>query len=291
MIALQLRWQGRQDLNLRHPVLETGALPTELLPSGGCPLVEELLHNTVKIVNCHLFWLFIGAKIWYTSMYMSKIVPTRPLLVMLYGFPGSGKTFFARQFCESIQAAHVQGDRIRFELFEKPRYDKQENAVITQLMDYMTQEFLNAGVSVVYDTNAMRAVQRHALREMARKSHAQPLLVWLQIDAETAYLRSNKRDRRRSDDKYTSPIDRSAFDSITGHMQNPQSIEEYLVVSGKHTFTTQYTAVLKRLRELNIVSMEDANSHVVKPGLVNLVPNAGVQNGRVDMSRRNIVIR
>jgi hypothetical protein len=25
-------WQGRQDLNLRHPVLETGALPTELLP-------------------------------------------------------------------------------------------------------------------------------------------------------------------------------------------------------------------------------------------------------------------
>ena len=27
-----LLWQGRQDLNLRHPVLETGALPTELLP-------------------------------------------------------------------------------------------------------------------------------------------------------------------------------------------------------------------------------------------------------------------
>ena len=27
-----ITWQGRQDLNLRHPVLETGALPTELLP-------------------------------------------------------------------------------------------------------------------------------------------------------------------------------------------------------------------------------------------------------------------
>jgi hypothetical protein len=25
-------WQGRQDLNLRHSVLETDALPTELLP-------------------------------------------------------------------------------------------------------------------------------------------------------------------------------------------------------------------------------------------------------------------
>jgi hypothetical protein len=27
-----ISWQGRQDSNLRHPVLETGALPTELLP-------------------------------------------------------------------------------------------------------------------------------------------------------------------------------------------------------------------------------------------------------------------
>ena len=25
-------WQGRQDLNPRHPVLETDVLPTELLP-------------------------------------------------------------------------------------------------------------------------------------------------------------------------------------------------------------------------------------------------------------------
>ncbi len=30
--ALRPIWQGRQDLNLRHPVLETGALPTELHP-------------------------------------------------------------------------------------------------------------------------------------------------------------------------------------------------------------------------------------------------------------------
>jgi hypothetical protein len=31
---LRLVWQGRQGSNLRHPVLETGALPTELLPYG-----------------------------------------------------------------------------------------------------------------------------------------------------------------------------------------------------------------------------------------------------------------
>src|SRR4051812_39359450 len=111
---------------------------------------------------------------------MSKVSPTKPLLILLYGFPGAGKTFFARQLTEQLQAAHVHGDRIRGELFETPRYDKEENEVITQLMDYMTGEFLNAGLSVVYDVNAMRVSQRRTLRELARKCHAEPLLVWFQ---------------------------------------------------------------------------------------------------------------
>jgi predicted kinase len=210
---------------------------------------------------------------------------------MLYGFPGAGKTYFARQFCDNLQSAHVQGDRVRSELFEHPQYDKQENDVITQLMNYMTNEFLSAGISVVYDVNTMRAVQRHALREMANKAHAQPLLVWFQVDTETAFARVAKRDRRRADDKYAAPMERRTFDSVVRHMQNPRNVEDYVVVSGKHTFSAQFNAVVTRLRELGmIVASEESNSRVVKPGLVNLVPKNPLA-GRVDMSRRNIVIR
>lgn len=220
----------------------------------------------------------------------AKIVPTKPLLIMLYGFPGAGKSYFARNLCEHLRAAHVQGDRIRGELFENPRFDKPENTVVTQLMDYMTHEFLNAGITVVYDTNSMRAAQRHALREMARKSHAQPLLVWLQIDTDSAFARISGRDRRRADDKYAAPIDRSTFDDIANHMQNPLNTEDYIVISGKHTFNTQFSAVGKRLRELHLVQVNETKQTTpVKPGLVNLIPNP--MAGRVDMTRRNIVIR
>lgn len=220
---------------------------------------------------------------------MSKVVPTKPLLIMLYGFPGSGKTYFARQLTEHLQAAHVQADRIRYELFDKPRYDKQENDVITQLMDYMTQEFLSAGISVVYDTNAMRQSQRHALRDLARKSKAQPFLIWLQIDTDSALARISKRDRRRSDDKYAAPLDRNMFGNVVGYMQNPSLTEDYVVISGKHVFNTQFGAVVKRLHELNLIAASDVVARIVKPELVNLIPNPAA--GRVDMSRRNIVIR
>jgi len=238
---------------------------------------------------CHPFSLFKTGKICYTSIDMAKIQSSKPFLLMLYGFPGSGKTYFARQLAENVQAAHIQGDRIRGELFDQPRYDKQENDVVAQLMDYMTEEFLAAGLSVVYDANAMRARQRHQLRDLARKHHAQPFLVWFQMDAETAFARNVKRDRRRADDKYAAQWDRSSFENIIAHMQNPSQIEDYVVVSGKHIFNTQQSAVIRRLRDLGVISTDDTSAHVVKPGLVNLIPNS--QSGRVDMSRRNISIR
>jgi len=219
---------------------------------------------------------------------MGKIGLTKPTLIALYGFPGSGKTHFARQLCELIGAAHIQGDRIRYELFEKPRYDKQENDVVTHLMEYMAEEFLGAGISVIFDINAMRLMQRRVLRDIARKSHAAQMLVWLQIDTESAYLRGTKRDRRKNDDKYAAPMDRAMFDRQVSHMQNPDG-EDYVVISGKHTFNAQRSAVLRKLYDLNLVSADVVGSGVTKPGLVNLVPP--LHGGRVDIARRNIVIR
>jgi len=219
---------------------------------------------------------------------MAKIYPSKPFLLMFYGFPGAGKTYFARQFCENVQAAHLQADRIRSELFEQPRYDKQENAIVNQLMDYMTEEFLSAGLSVAYDVNAMRSGQRRMLSDLARKHKATPLLVWFQMDADTAFSRNQKRDRRRADDKYAAQLDRTTFEDMLGRMQNPKTSEEYVVVSGKHLFNMQQSAIVGKLRNMGNLNQDDANPRVVKPGMVNLIPNS---QGRVDMTRRNISIR
>lgn len=218
---------------------------------------------------------------------MAKIYPNKPFLLLFYGYPGAGKTYFARQFCDNVQAAHVQSDRIRAELFEEPRYDKQENDIVSQLMGYMTEEFLSAGLSVAYDANTIRTKQRKQLYDLAYKCHATPLLVWFQMDQETAFARNIKRDRRRADDKYAGQWDRTTFDDIVGHMQNPGPGEDYIVISGKHLFNMQQSAVAHKMRSKGILAHEDANQKVVKPGLVNLVPN----QGRFDASRRNISIR
>lgn len=220
---------------------------------------------------------------------MNKLALNKPTLVMLYGFPGAGKTYLARQLCEDLSAAHIQGDRIRYELFEEPRYDKQENEIVNHLMEYMAEEFLGAGISVIYDVNAMRLGQRRALRDLARKMKSESALIWLQIDMESAYVRGAKRDRRKADDKYSAPLDKAAFEYQASQMQNPNSTEDFMVISGKHTYQTQRGAVIKRLYDMGLINPNDAANKMVKPGLVNLIPNP--MAGRVDNSRRNIVIR
>lgn len=205
---------------------------------------------------------------------------------MVYGIPGSGKTHFAGQLAEAMGAAHVQADRIRSELFEKPRYDKQEDEVVNRLTEYMAEEFLKAGVNVIYDVNAGRLVQRRALREVSRRLKGQTMLVWLQIDPESAFLRIGKRDRRRNDDKYARPYSKAEFKLAIGNMQPPKN-EDYIVVSGKHPFAMQRSVVTKKLYDLGLTSASDVSANVAKPGLINLVPTAG----RVDMARRNVIIR
>lgn len=220
---------------------------------------------------------------------MSKLQLTQPTLFLLYGYPGSGKTYFSRQLCDELHAAHVQGDRIRYELFQEPRYDRQENEIVSHLLDYMAEEFLQAGINVIYDANVMRIAQRRSLREMARRHNAKSVLIWFQLDAESAFSRVVKRDRRKSDDKFAAPMDRTTFDSQISGMQNPDLTEEYIVVSGKRTFHTQRSAILKKLYDLRLLDTQNATANIAKPALVNLIPNT--IGGRVDPTRRNITIR
>lgn len=221
---------------------------------------------------------------------MERIQPVKPVLILMYGFPGSGKTYFARQFCEAMQAAHLEQDRIRFELFQQPRYSKQENAALNRIIEYMVGEFLTAGISVVLDMNAMRISQRRSLREIARANKASVLVVWFQIDADTAFTRNQKRDRRKNDDRYAVGYDVEAFKQIAAYMQAPEPTEDFVVISGKHSFPGQMSTIAKKLSDMHIIKASAAAHQMIRPELVNLVPTPPSADARQN-HRRNIVLR
>ncbi len=216
---------------------------------------------------------------------MAKISPKSTFLLTLYGYPGSGKTYLSRQLSEVINAVHLDSERIRQELFSHPVYDLPENKKLWQIMNYLAEKFLSVGVSVIFDYNVGKSFQRHQLTSLARKHAATNLVVWQQIDPETAYSRNRRRDKRKSDDKYSVVISPDVFKSMISSMQNPTNSEDYVVVSGKHVFQTQKNAVLNKMRQLNIIDDQIAQEHLTMPGMVNLIPNA------INSNHRNVIIR
>lgn len=221
---------------------------------------------------------------------MQKSKLTRPALVMLLGVPGSGKSYTAHQLASLVGMAHVSSDKIREQLFEKPTYNREEHQIVLQMMLMMTEQYLSLGVPVVFDISLNRLAERRALRDIARKYDALPMLIWLQIDQESARQRAQTKDKRRAEDKYTAPISNEVFEMMIAAFQPPQS-EDYLVVSGKHSFDSQKASILRRMRELGLIDDETLRPHIPKPEMMNLAAQARAQAGRVDYSRRNILIR
>lgn len=220
---------------------------------------------------------------------MQRNVFNKPVLMLLFGYPGTGKSFFARQLASEVGAINVNSEQLRQEFFTNPTYNRQENEVVDHLMLYMAEQFLSVGVSVIFDVNAAKLKTRSLLREMAFRNKAKTVLIWVQLDIESAFMRVAKRDRRKIDDKLAIPLDRSTFESLISQMQNPERSEDYVVISGKHTFSTQKDTVLRKLRDIGLINVESNSIKFAKPELVNRIPNPLA--GRVDPSRRNISIK
>ncbi len=176
----------------------------------------------------------------------------QPMLYIPVGNPGAGKTFFARQYSIEKGIPLIDTSRIRRELFENPEFTNDENKVVLAMADYMCEQFLKSGQSVIFDGSNGSRVRRRLLRDMAKKYHTLPLVVWVQTDKQTSEDRATNRDRRNLDDKYARLLDKDTFKELIAKIMLPKH-EEYVVISGKHVFKNQLHSVERKLEIINQV--------------------------------------
>lgn len=219
----------------------------------------------------------------------AKFTSAKPFIIMMYSFPGAGKTAFSSQLSEELNLVHLQEDKIRHDLFGRS-ISQVGDTDVKRVMNYMATDFLKVGVSVVYDASVIRGNDRKKVRDLAKDAKADALLVWLQVDPETTFVRTQKRDRRKSSDKFATEYDKSSYQQVLTQMQNPIEREEYIVISGKHTFKTQLATVMKKLYDLGLITPEAASSNMVKPELMSLVPKNIIRRSG-EIAKRNITIR
>lgn len=181
---------------------------------------------------------------------MKELNLSPPLLIITMGYPGAGKSFFARQFAESYSLPHLSQDRVRFELFENPLFNNDELDIINRVLLYALDQTMKTNKSIVCDGNFSRLQERKELYALAKQRGYRTLIVWLQTDKNTSFQRAAHRDKRSQESKHSFNLDQRTFARLTAEVDRPSEKEASIVISGKHAFKGQNVTILRKIAEL-----------------------------------------
>jgi len=124
-----------------------------------------------------------------------------PILVVLMGQPGVGKSHCARLLSARLDAAHLSSDHLRSRLFIAASYAPEESATIFAAMSSVLDLLLREGHRVVLDATNLLARHRDASISAARRRSIPIVHVRVTADeAETLARLAHRRLSRGEDD-------------------------------------------------------------------------------------------
>lgn len=211
---------------------------------------------------------------------MKALSLARPLLIFIVGLPGAGKSYFARHFSDTFGAPLASADTLRFELFDKPSFSQNEYGLIKRLLERQLLELLKTKNTVLIDGVCNTRQERTGLEQLASQHGYGTLTVWVQTDEPTAKARSLQRNPKRPGDEFNSRLNAEQFETLAKRFAQPTR-EDYVVISGKHTYTTQAKMVLRKLAAPRAEKADAAYQQETKQA----------RTGTTVQARRNVIIR
>ena len=113
----------------------------------------------------------------------------QPVLLILTGLPGSGKTYLARALCERAPFTLVGSDPLRAALFDRLNYTPEENRLVYAVADALLWRLLRERRDVIYDAVNLSERRRADLRRLALDAGARPITVLLTAPEHVIWLR------------------------------------------------------------------------------------------------------
>lgn len=178
---------------------------------------------------------------------MQSSSQAKPFLLVTIGYPGAGKSYFARKFADMFNAPLVSFDEIRYELFNEITHTDDENLIVARVAGLQLRELLRTHKTIIIDGGHNPRVSRTELGRVARTAGYNLLYVWVQSDEITARKRSVKRSSKREEDLFNRSLSQEEFESQLRKFTAPTEFEKYVVISGRHNFPSQARIVLKKL--------------------------------------------
>ncbi len=101
----------------------------------------------------------------------------QPVLVLLCGLPGSGKSYLARLLRPHLSATIVETDHVRRILFAQPRHTGPESAWVYAVCHALIAHLLAGSRSVIFDATNLIEHNREHLYRLADRAQAKLVVV------------------------------------------------------------------------------------------------------------------
>ena len=163
-----------------------------------------------------------------------------PLLVVVLGLPGTGKTTFARALAGRLGAVHLNTDMLRNELGLRGQYDEAAKARIYEELLQRCQAELALGKTVIVDGTFYRQAFRDRLEGLAREREI--VLHWIEICANPETVR-----QRISEVRPYSEADFAVYRKIL-EVYEPLQIQRLQLFSDNQTGEAMLSRAMKYLR-------------------------------------------
>ncbi|MDV2989261.1 MAG: ATP-binding protein [Dehalogenimonas sp.] len=118
----------------------------------------------------------------------------KPVLFVMVGLPGSGKSYFVDRLIRKIPATVLQSDFIRKTLLKKPTYTQREHTRVFRAIHTAARELLDSNNNVLIDATNLNRKYRRPLYQMAAETRARIIIIYLDTPREIA--RERIMDRR-----------------------------------------------------------------------------------------------
>ena len=182
----------------------------------------------------------------------------KPLLLMMMGHAGSGKSYFARQLAEREKIVRFNADAMRMAFFGSlesmlsdgiPKELRRMGGIYA--VNYSVEQVLVAGHSVICDTNNNSHDARKVHQDLANKHNARAVVIWVQTSKELALQRAQEREELFDQRKFDYDIGLKTIERMIENTDDPASDEAVIKIDGTIPFEEQYEFFKKQFEDIS----------------------------------------
>jgi predicted kinase len=117
----------------------------------------------------------------------------QPVIFIVFGLPGSGKSYFASRWAEKTQASYVNSDMLRKEMFASPGYSRWDKDLVYQRMLLETKKNVEQGRNIVLDGTFYTD---HLKKLFEEEIAGNAVLHFIEVTADESVIRERLKEKR-----------------------------------------------------------------------------------------------